>query len=227
MALVKTEKEIASIEEACRITDEIFREIVGDFCFTTERELALFIRRAVKRRGLREAFPPIVTSGPRAGDSIHPKYTDAKMKGFVIIDFGVRVDGYCSDMTRTVYVGKPSEKDRMLYKLVADAKAAGERVARAGASCALADKAARDSFGTYKKYFIHTLGHGVGRHIHELPHIFYKRDGYIFAENSVVTIEPGIYLPGKFGIRIEDTYVVGKKGLHALTNSPQKLLVFP
>ena len=126
----KTLSEIAKIEKACAITDEVFSVITGRFEFTTERELALFIRREIKRRGLREAFPPIVTSGPRAGNEIHPRYTDAKMEGFVIIDMGVRVGGYCSDMTRTVFVGTPTENDKKMYKLVADAKKAGEKAGR-------------------------------------------------------------------------------------------------
>ena len=223
----KTREELAHIEKACVITDEVFSAITASFHFKTERELALFIRREIKRRGLREAFPPIVTSGPRAGNEIHPKYTDAKLEGFVIIDMGVRVAGYCSDMTRTVFAGTPTANDRKMYKLVADAKKAGEKASRAGAACAPADAAARKAMGTYKKYFIHTLGHGVGKRIHEKPIIFFKREEPVFEEHSVVTIEPGIYIPKKLGIRIEDTYAVEKKGLRALTHSPQRLLVFP
>lgn len=223
----KTKEEIAHIEKACVLTDQVFSGIVSDFHFRTERELALHIRREIKALGLREAFPPIVTSGPRAGNEIHPKYTDAPMEGFVIIDMGVRVEGYCSDMTRTIFVGKPTEKDRKLYKLVQDAKKAGEKASRAGASCAEADARARKSMGSHKKYFIHTLGHGVGRRIHEKPVIFYRRTEPVFEENSVVTIEPGIYIPKKLGIRIEDTYLVGKKGLRALSHSTERLLVFP
>jgi len=226
MATGKTKEEIACIEKACIVTDEIFSAIISDFRFATEHELALYIRREIKRRGLREAFPPIVTSGGRAGDSIHPKYTSSKLEGFVIIDMGVRVGGYCSDMTRTVFVGTPNANDKKLYKVVADAKKAGEKASRAGASCAAADTAARKSMGAYKKYFIHTLGHGVGKRIHEKPIIFFKRTEPVFQEQSVITIEPGIYIPKKLGIRIEDTYVVEKKSLRPLTRSPQKLLVF-
>ncbi len=224
---IKTKEEIRNIADACRITDEIFAEIVGDFRFRTERELALHIRREIKRRGLREAFPPIVTSGPRAGNDIHPKYTNETMRGFVIIDFGVRVHGYCSDMTRTVFVGKPSVRDRQMYAAVLLAKKAGEKVARAGVECAAADAAARTKLGRLKKYFIHTLGHGVGRRIHEKPAIYFKRTGTYFAEGMAITIEPGIYIPEKLGIRIEDTYIVEKRGVRALTRSPEKLLVFP
>lgn len=223
--LQKSKKEIANIEKACKITDEIFKDIIGFFRFTTERELMLYIRREIKKRGLREAFPPIVSGGERAGNEIHPKSTNAVLDGFVIIDFGVRVNGYCSDMTRTIFVGKPTAKDRSLYKMISVAKEKGARVAKPGVKCAAADAAARNSLGAHKKYFIHTLGHGVGRRIHELPRMYFKRDKDVFLENMIVTIEPGIYIPNKLGIRIEDTYLVTKKGLKPLTRSPQKLIV--
>ena len=226
MALIKTKTELIAIAAACRITDDIFFATMRDFRFRTEAELARHIRREIARRGLRMAFPPIVTSGSRAGNSIHPKPTDAVLEGFVIIDFGVRVKGYCSDMTRTVYVGKPTKKEREFYALVARAKRAGERAAHAGGNCAAADAAARKTLGPYRKYFIHTLGHGVGRRIHEQPRLYFKKTEDIFKEGMVITIEPGIYIPNHLGIRIEDTYRVAKSGLVPLTKSPQKLLVF-
>lgn len=225
MALQKTKKEIESVAKACKITDEIFKDIIGFFPFTTERELMLHIRREIKKRGLREAFPPIVSGGARAGNEIHPKSTHSVLEGFVILDFGVRVNGYCSDMTRTIFVGKPTAKDRALYKRVHDAKKKGERLVLPGAKCAAADAAARRALGPYKKYFVHTLGHGVGRRIHELPRMYWKREKDIFLENMIVTVEPGIYIPNKLGIRIEDTYVVTSKGAKALTESPQGFIV--
>lgn len=226
MALQKTNSEIKNIEKACKITDEIFSQVVSNFFFETERELALYIRREIKKRGLREAFPPIVTSGGRAGNDIHPKPTNEKLEGFVIIDFGVRVKKYCSDMTRTVFVGKPTKKDIALYSKVLKSKKSGEKKVRPNKICADADMASRKELGTLSKYFIHTLGHGVGRRIHELPRMYFKRDKDIFLENMVVTVEPGIYIPNKLGIRIEDTYLVTKNGARPLTKSTQKLLIF-
>lgn len=226
MPLVKTKTEIASVEKACKITDEIFSKIIGDFKFATERELASWIRKEIRVRGLRMAFPPIVTSGGRAGNDIHPKPTAEKLEGFVIIDFGVRINGYCSDMTRTVFVGKPTIKDVALYRLLLSSKQKSERLIKHGARCADADATARKTLGRYKKYFIHTLGHGVGKRIHEKPRIYFKRTEDVFLENMIVTVEPGIYIPNKLGIRIEDTYVVGKRGPTALTHSSQKLLIF-
>ena len=227
MSLQKTNSEIKNIERACKITDEIFSQVVSNFFFKTERELALYIRREIKKRGLREAFPPIVTSDARAGNEIHPKYTESLLQGFVIIDFGVRVDGYCSDMTRTIYVGKPTKKEKDIYAKILSAKKAGEKMVRHGTVCALADKASRIALGTLSKYFIHTLGHGVGRRIHELPRMYFKREKDVFLENMIVTVEPGIYIPDKLGIRVEDTYLVTKKDAVPLTRSPQKLIIFP
>jgi len=227
MPIQKTKTEIAFIRKACEITDAIFSGIIGDFRFSTERELMLSIRREIRKHGLREAFPPIVSGGARAGNEIHPSSTDASLEGFVIIDFGVRVHGYCSDMTRTLFVGRPTAKDKAAYKRVLDAKKAGEKHVVPEGKCAAADAAARAAMGPYKKYFIHTLGHGVGRRIHERPRIFFKRTEDVFKERMIVTVEPGMYIPKKLGIRIEDTYVVTERGCAALTRSPQKLLVFP
>ena len=226
MALVKDKKEITNITRACQITDEIFTSIISNFHFKTEIELARFIKQEIKKRGLREAFPPIVTSGKQAGNSIHPKPTTATLSGFVIIDFGVRVQGYCSDMTRTIFVGTPSASDKKIYSLVLAAKKAAEKKTKAGVSCAAADAAARKTLGAYKKYFIHMLGHGVGKRIHERPKMYFKLEDEVFLENMIVTIEPGVYIPNKLGIRIEDTYLVEAKGPRSLCTSPQKLFTF-
>ena len=129
-------------------------------------------------------------------------------------------------MTRTIFVGTPTVKDRALYKLVLEAKTESARSARSHTMCADADMLARKTFGSYKKYFIHTLGHGVGKRIHERPRLYYKATEDMFLSDMIVTIEPGIYIPNKLGIRIEDTYVVTNKGLQALTLSSQKLFVF-
>ena len=224
--LQKTKAEIKNIERACKITDEIFLKITKNFAFTTERELALWIKKEIKNRGLREAFPPIVTSGKRAGNSIHPTPTNEKMEGFVIIDFGVRVNGYCSDMTRTIFVGTPTQKEKDIYKLVLKSKTESEKLVKDGALCAASDALARKTLGAYKKYFIHTLGHGVGKRIHERPRVFFKATEDVYLENMAVTIEPGIYIPNKLGIRIEDTLLVTKKKPLFLTKSPLELLIF-
>jgi Xaa-Pro aminopeptidase len=226
MAQVKSKSEIQKIKKACQATDAIFKKIISRFHFKTEIELRDFILDEIKKKGLKPSFPPIVTSGARAGNEIHPQSTDARLEGFVIIDFGVIYEKYMSDMTRTIFVGKPSKDERKIYDLVLKSQQRSIEVSKHGVKCALSDRSARDVLGEHSKYFIHMLGHGVGTRIHELPKIFYKLEKPIFKTGMIVTFEPGVYMPGKLGIRIEDTGLVEKKGIKILTNSPKKLLVF-
>jgi Xaa-Pro aminopeptidase len=108
IGVIKSPKEIEKIKEACNITDEIFKNVIENFNFKTEIELRDYIFLEIKRRGFKPAFPPIVSSASRAGNEIHPSSKDEKLEGFVIIDMGVRYKGFCSDMTRTVFVGEPT-----------------------------------------------------------------------------------------------------------------------
>lgn len=229
MAIIKTKKEQGSIKNACKVTDQIFSELVRELrkgIYRTENDLARAIRKKIRLRYLRPAFPPIVTSGPRAGNEIHPKPTNELLSGFVIIDFGVRVDGYCSDMTRTIFFGDPTPKDIDLYETVLKGQMIGVNSVRNNVSCFEADKNVREFFGSYKKYFIHTLGHGVGKRIHEKPMIYEKRVSGFFQNGMVVTIEPGIYIPKKLGIRIEDTLLVSNNKAIIYTKTTKKLIVF-
>ncbi len=225
MAQIKTKEEISYIKKACQITDQIFNTIISDFYFETEIELRDFIECEIQRRNLKPSFPPIVTSGPRAGNEIHPQSTNKTLQGFVIIDFGVIYKGYMSDMTRTVFVGTPKEKDIQYYAQVFLSKTTAEHYVLPKVKVVAADLAAREALGKLNQYFIHTLGHGVGKKIHEAPKIYWKNGKIAFKENMVVTVEPGIYIPKKLGIRIEDTGVVTKKGFVALTRSTQELIV--
>lgn len=227
MALVKTKKEIQYIQTACKLGDAIFKEALSFIKKNknaTEKMVANFILSRIKARKLRPSFPPIVTSGARAGNDIHPKPADALLKGFAIIDLGVRFQGYCSDMTRTIYKGTPTQKERDLYQLMLDAERLGVKKSRLGVACADIDREVRLFLGTYKKYFIHTLGHGVGRKIHEPPIIYEKRPKPILKEGMVVTIEPGIYVRDTLGIRIEDTIVITHGVPKILTKTSKKLV---
>jgi Xaa-Pro aminopeptidase len=227
MARIKTPTEIKKIQKACGITDAIFLKIIQKFVFKTEIELRDYIVAEIKKRGLKPSFPPIVTSGVRAGNDIHPKPTDSKLEGFVIIDMGVVYQDYMSDMTRTVYVGKASADEKKLYHKVLQSKVQSQKLVLPDVKTAFADLKAREVLGEETKYFIHTLGHGVGTRIHEAPRIYWRRTQSYFRTNMVVTVEPGIYIPNKLGIRIEDTGVVTPKGYVTLTKSSQELLVFP
>lgn len=225
MAQIKTKNEIAKIKKACNITDAIFKVIIKDFYFKTEIELRDFIIIEIKKRGLRPSFPPIVSSGKRAGNEIHPQSTNSTLLGFVIIDFGVIYEKYMSDMTRTIYVGTPNIKEKVLYKKLFNSQNIGILNSRAGEKCSKIDQIVRKNLGYYKKYFIHTLGHGVGKKIHESPKLFYKITKPILKNGMVITIEPGIYIKNKCGLRIEDTILINKNKPLILTKSPKYLII--
>ena len=230
MAQRKTATELARIQKACRITDAIFSTIVSGLQrkkWKTERELYAFIKTEIKKRKLKPSFDPIVVSGPHAGNEIHPKVTDAPLQGFLILDFGVIYQGQMSDMTRTVYIGLPSSKERSLYALLLRAQTESMQLLFPGGKCFMADLYARSILGKYQKYFIHTLGHGVGSRIHEAPRVFFKRTRPYVYENMAVTVEPGIYIKNKLGMRIEDTCAITRNGPVPLTRSSKELLVFP
>ncbi len=227
MAQIKTKQEIEKVKKACQITDKIFSILLKqDLRKYTEIELRDFILFQIKKHKVTPSFPPIVTSGPRAGNDIHPKPTKEKLSGFVIIDFGVVYKKYMSDMTRTVFIGKPNKKEKDIYTLVLQAQEEAAAHLVPGTKCAAADAHARKVLGKHSKYFIHTLGHGVGTRIHEAPRIFFKRTLPFVREGMILTVEPGLYVPNRYGIRIEDTYVITENDAKALTKSSKKLIVF-
>ncbi|MFA7192433.1 MAG: M24 family metallopeptidase [Candidatus Paceibacterota bacterium] len=233
MAQIKTKEEIENIKKACKETDAIFKNVLkilhrSDLWKTheiTEVKLRDFILGEIKKKGLKPSFPPIVTSGKNAGNDIHPKSTDKKLSGFVIIDLGVKVNGYCSDMTRTVFVGTPTIEQKKIYDLVLQSEVAGIKEVKSGVHTYKIDEVCRKSLGRYAKYFIHMTGHGVGRLIHENPKIYFKLTKPVLAENMIITVEPGVYIKNKLGIRIEDTILVNKKGSVILTKSNKSLII--
>ncbi len=226
MAQIKTKEEIEKVKKACKVTDDIFDLILKqDLKKMTEVELRDFILGEIKKRGLKPSFPLIVSGGKRAGNEIHPQSTDNKLYGFVIIDFGVVYERYMSDMTRTIFIGKPTKEEKDLYSLMLKSEELGINIATTGMHCADVDDIVRNSLGKYKKYFIHILGHGVGKKIHEEPKLYHKLTKPILKENMVITIEPGVYMKNKLGIRIEDTCLITKKGCITLTKSTKKLIM--
>lgn len=228
MAKIKTKPEIEKIKKACRVTDAIFENVLKylkNNSKITEIELINLILTQIKKKNLKPSFKPIVTSSKHAGNEIHPKPIDKKLSGFVIIDFGVVYQKYMSDMTRTIFIGTPTKEQKELYNLILKSEELGINIASAGIYCADVDEIVRNSLGKYKKYFIHMLGHGVGTKIHENPKIYYKLTKPVLKEGMIITIEPGIYIKNKFGIRIEDTCLITKKGCIPLTKSPKHLIV--
>ncbi len=225
----KTEKEVALIRKACSATDKIFSEVLGGLRksrFSTESEVAAFILKRIAEMGMKPAFEPIVASGKNAA-VIHHRPTPKRLsKGFMVIDFGARHRGYCSDMTRTVYLGSPSARERELYELVLRAQEESISFIRPGVFGSGAEDAARAVLGAFAKNFTHSLGHQIGVDVHEGRRVFAKPDKMKLRQGMVLTVEPGVYFKGKTGIRIEDTVVVTKTGAKPLTLSGKGLVAF-
>ncbi len=226
--IAKDPEEIARIVAAQSLTDEALDHIL-EFVSAgmTETEVALeleFFMRAGGSEGV--AFPPIVASGPNSALPHAQPSSRALARGdFLKLDFGARVGGYCADMTRTVVLGRASDRQREIYAAVLAANLAGLEAVRPGLAGRDIDAAARqviDSAG-YRDQFGHGLGHGVGLQVHELPGVGPRSDRPV-PLGSVVTIEPGVYIPGFGGVRIEDLVVVEATGARVLTTSTKELI---
>ena len=212
LRVTKDEEELALLARACEITGQAFDQTVTRIrAGMTEHELAVLIERAMVDAGAEKpAFDTIVASGPNGAIPHHaPGSRRLEPGDMITIDCGARYGGYHADMTRTVMLGQPAAWQRDVYALVAAAQRAGIEAAVPGAAAADVDAAARDIIAAagHDEHFGHGLGHGVGLEIHEAPMIGYSRTGKL-ASRVPVTVEPGVYLPGLGGVRIEDTLVV-------------------
>lgn len=229
MRLVKDEHEIELIAEAAKIADAALEALLaGGLEGRTERELALALEHDMRLRGAESpSFDSIVAAGPH-GALPHATPRDVKIERgqLVVIDWGARYAGYCSDCTRTVAVGEPGPEAREAYELVLGVQQVGLDEVRAGGNGKEIDKAVRDIiYGAgHEGHYGHGLGHGVGLEIHEAPTLSFRAEDILRA-GSVVTVEPGVYLPGRFGIRIEDLVVVGEDGVRILTSIPKALRI--
>ncbi len=234
LRMVKDEAEIALLARACAITAEAFAAVLPDVTpGRTEREFAVLLERAMIDLGAEApAFGTIVASGPNGAIPHHaPGGREFAAGDLITVDCGARYEGYHADMTRTVALGEPAAWQRDIYELVATAQRAGVEAATAGADVRTVDAAARDLIAAagHGDHFGHGLGHGVGLEVHEAPIISCGRTGTL-VDRVPVTVEPGIYLPGRGGVRIEDTLVVrdgpGAAGSHQmLTTTTRDLLV--
>ncbi len=226
---VKQPDEVAAIRAASELADAAFEQLAGSGLLgRTERDLAIALEFEIRRRGAeRPSFDPIVAGGPH-GALPHAIPRDAEIRRgeLVVIDWGAEVDGYCSDCTRTLAAGEPSSEARDVYELVLEAQLAGVQAVAPGAIARDVDAVARGRIvaGGYGEQFGHGLGHGVGMEVHESPRLAQSSEDELRAGN-VVTVEPGIYLPGRLGVRIEDLVVVTEGGREILTSVPKELTV--
>lgn len=228
MRSIKTPEEIEKIKAAQKITDAAFTYILDKIRpGATEREIALELEFYMRRQGADGvAFDLIVVAGEN-GSLCHGVPSDRTINrgDFVTMDTGVLLSGYRSDMTRTVAVGEVSEEQKHAYDMVLKAQLTALAAIKPGIPCSEIDRAARDILEVeYKGAFEHSTGHGVGVDIHEWPR-FSVSDETITRPGMVVTVEPGIYLKGKFGLRIEDMIVVTQDGCENLTHSPKDLII--
>jgi Xaa-Pro aminopeptidase len=228
LRLVKDEDELALMSEAALLGCQLFEEILGFLRpGLKEFEVAAELEHKARLLGAEGmSFETIVAAGLRSSMP-HGRATAARLprRGFVTMDFGIIHKGYCSDMTRTIHLGKPTVKERAVYEAVREAQEAGVAAITAGASCAEVDEAARGVLraADLAEAFSHSTGHGVGLEIHEPPRIGANETARLLA-GMVVTIEPGVYLAGRFGIRIEDMVAVTRSGGEVLTPAPKALI---
>lgn len=225
---VKSPEEIAIIERAIHITDQAFEKVSetiqeGD----TERDVAFRLDVAMRELGATGySFPTIVASGPNSALPHHEPSNRAIEAGEpIVIDMGAMVDGYCADLTRTVWVGEPNETLRAIYPVVKRAIEETEAELQPGMPGREGDGIAREVIGGagYGEYFMHGLGHGVGVRVHEGPNMS-PRSEETLEPGHIVTIEPGIYLPGQGGVRIEDVAVIEEHGIRILTRARKREL---
>ena len=224
---IKEPGEVARIRAASQVADAAFAELVGEgLAGRTERDVAFALTQKLHAHGAdRPSFDIIVAAGPHGAlPHATPRPVEIRSGELVVIDWGAELEGYCSDCTRTVAVGEPGDQAREIYALVLEAQLAGLAAVRAGASGREADSAARDVIAAagHGEHFGHGLGHGVGLAIHEGPRLSQRSDDELQAGN-LVTVEPGVYLPGQFGVRIEDLVVVTDGGCEILTTVSKEL----
>ncbi|HEV2236917.1 MAG TPA: Xaa-Pro peptidase family protein [Ktedonobacterales bacterium] len=227
---IKDDDELAAIARAVAITDATMAHLLtfvrpGMAELAVADEIARYLR-AQGSDGM--AFDPIVAGGPNAAlPHAVPSARPLEVGETIVVDMGARYAGYCADMTRTICLGDAPERVRQVYAAVQRSLEACEAGLRAGITGQAADAMARESLGSagFGEYFVHGTGHGLGLEIHEDPRLGAYAADHTLAPNMPVTVEPGVYIPGWGGVRIEDTVVVLEGGMRRLTQSPKQLVV--
>lgn len=225
--MIKDDKEIKDIEKACDITDKCFDYLLDYIKIgMTERQVALEIEKFFIENGADGlAFDTIVASGENSSKP-HAMPTDKIIRygDPITIDFGAKVNGYSADMTRTIFAGCISEELQELYNLVLKIQLKSIKNMKEGNACRIVAREIENDMYIYNYPLIHALGHGVGLEVHELP-ILSHNSNFTLKENMIVTSEPGIYIPRKYGIRIEDTLKIGRLEPEILTRSNKDIIV--
>jgi len=228
LRMIKSPQEIEAIRHACGLADACFTHIqrlvqpgISEF------DIGLEIEFYFRRNGAEIAFAPVVVSGHRSARP-HGRASEKKLDtgDFLTLDFGARIDGYNSDITRTLVVAEASERHREIYDTVLRAQLASLEAMKPGVPAREVDAVARQEMGDLAQYFGHGLGHGLGRLVHDGGRLN-ATSSDILAEGQVWTVEPGIYIEDFGGVRIEDDVVVTESGIEILTHSPKEMMVLP
>jgi Xaa-Pro aminopeptidase len=224
----KDKRELEAIAAAAALADQVYGEVVGEgLAGRTEREVARAAEARIRELGGEPSFPPIVAAGPNgAMPHAEPGEREIGRGELVVFDMGARVDGYCSDCTRTFATGDPGDAQREVYELVRAAQAAGLEAVAAGEAGKEVDAVPRRLIAAagHGERFGHGLGHGVGLEVHEAPRLGTRSEDVLEA-GDVVTVEPGVYVPGEFGVRIEDLVAVTEDGHRNLSSTSKELTV--
>lgn len=230
LRLRKDKAEVDAMRRAVKIAQDALEAVIPQIKIgMTEREIASELTMQLLKRGSESEFPfaPIVAAGPNSANP-HASPTDRKLQtgDLLVVDWGAAYEGYISDLTRTFAVGEVDEEYRKIHKIVQESNAAGRAAAKPGVPCADVDKAARDVIekAGYGKYFTHRTGHGIGMEGHEAPYM--RGDNMQILEPGMAfTVEPGIYLTNRNGVRIEDNMVITETGAESLSDMPREIRV--
>jgi Xaa-Pro aminopeptidase len=224
---VKERAELDAIRAAAELADEVVREVVVDqgLARRTEREVGRAIERELRERGAEPSFPPIIAAAEHGAlPHAEPRDVEIPADTLVVVDFGALLDGYCSDCTRTFATGELADGAREVYELVERAQAEALEAVRPGAVCKEVDAVARTIItdAGHGEEFGHGLGHGVGMEVHEEPRLTANAEGALEPGN-VVSVEPGVYVAGDVGVRIEDLVAVTERGYEVFSSLPKAL----
>lgn len=226
--MIKSKEEIEKLRKASSLADDCFEYICDTIKIgMTEKEIAKLIDDYMLSNGATAlAFETIVGSGENSSQ-IHSTPTDRKIVygDIILLDFGCVVDGYCSDISRTIFIGETKEEYKKIYEIVLKSQLEGVSKITSGITAKEADLICRNVINAEGYDFNHSVGHGVGMEVHEAPTISPKNEGVILQNDMVFTIEPGIYLEGKFGIRIEDTVLLKDGKIETLNKVSKEIIV--